>query len=209
MSQEIALTWCSLSLRWRSSAKVWQRRSDNGRNINYITQLKGVTHWICVNMFGAFFEIHLLGVINMKNYKHILLATDFSEYSETAAKRAAELASRYKAKLTLLHVFSHYPQDIPNDWIAHEDVAPTKYLTKRAEEALADLAAQLELKDISRKVVISTSSTKHEIVDFAREHNVDLIVMGSHGRHGLSAILGTVTNGILHSAPCDVLVVRM
>ncbi len=145
----------------------------------------------------------------MKNYKHILLATDFSQSSKAAAKRAAELASRYEAKLTLLHVFAHYPEDIPNDWIAPEDEAPTSYLSERAEKALVDLAAQLQLKDISREIVFSTSSTKHEIVDFARKHNADLIVVGSHGRHGLSAILGSVTNGVLHGAPCDVLVVRV
>ena len=145
----------------------------------------------------------------MKNYQHILLATDFSEYSKAAANRAAELASLYKAKLTLLHVFAHYPEDIPNDWIGPEDVPPGKYLSKRAEKELANLAEQLKLKDISQEIVFSTSSTKHEIVGFAKEHKTDLIVVGSHGRHGLGAMLGSVVNGVLHGAPCDVLVVRM
>jgi universal stress protein A len=144
----------------------------------------------------------------MKSYKHILLATDFSECSEAAAKRAAELASLYQAKLTLLHV-AHFPEYISNDWIAPEDVAPRSYLSKRAEKALADLATQLQLTDISWETVFSTSSTKHEIVDFARGHNNDLIVVGTYGRHGLSALLGSVANGVLHGAPCDVLAVRM
>ena len=144
----------------------------------------------------------------MKSYKHLLLATDFSECSEAAAKRAAELASCFQAKLTLLHV-AHYPEYLSDDWIAPGDVAPSSHLSERAEKALADLATQLQLTDISWETVFSTSSTKREIVDYARENNIDLIVVGTHGRHGLAALLGSVANGVLHGAPCDVLAVRM
>ncbi|MEE9491992.1 MAG: universal stress protein [Gammaproteobacteria bacterium] len=49
---------------------------------------------------------------------------------------------------------------------------------------------------------------KSGIVSWAREHNTDLIIMGSHGRHGLERLLGSVSSSVLHQSPCDVLVVR-
>lgn len=67
----------------------------------------------------------------MENYRHILLVTDFSEYSEAVVKYAAKLASDFKAQLTLLHVLVYFPEDIPSDWIVPEGVAPTQYLNTR------------------------------------------------------------------------------
>ena len=52
-------------------------------------------------------------------------------------------------------------------------------------------------------------SPKTEIVRVANEHKVDLIIVGSHGRHGLALLLGSTANGVLHHATCDVLAVRL
>jgi len=61
---------------------------------------------------------------------------------------------------------------------------------------------------VVQEVRFSMGSAKHEIVRFAREQNIDLIVAATHGRHGITAILGSTTIGVMHSAPCDVLAVR-
>lgn len=55
----------------------------------------------------------------------------------------------------------------------------------------------------------SAGAAKHEIVEFARRDGVDLIVIGSHGLHGPAVLLGSTTDGVLHRAPCDVLLVRV
>ena len=62
----------------------------------------------------------------MKTYQHILLATDFSDAGEAAARRAVELAGCCDAKLSLLHVVDYFPEDMPVDYVNPEAVAPTE-----------------------------------------------------------------------------------
>lgn len=144
----------------------------------------------------------------MDGYQHILLATDCSEMSNAAARRAAKLAQQYNATLTILHVVDYFPEDLPVEWIAPENVDPAGYLTDKAGAALTDLAKQLGVADARREVVMSSRAARHEIVRVAREWHADLIVVGSHGRRGVAALLGSTANGVLQSAPCDVLAVR-
>lgn len=144
----------------------------------------------------------------MKNYRKILCATDFSRNCRAAAERAAEMAGRYDAKLTLLHVVEYFPEDRSNDAIAPEDADPEVYRTEKALASLAKLADELGHADAAREVAFTTGSARHAIVDFAREHSADLIVIATHGRHGLAHILGGTAYGVMHGAPCDVLAVR-
>jgi len=144
----------------------------------------------------------------MNTYQDILLATDFSDAGEAAARQAVELARCFDAKLTLLHVVDYFPEDMPVDYVNPEDVDPTEYLAKRSRESLAQLARRLGCEDAQQEVIFTTHSAKHEVVQFAEQHAVDLIVVGSHGHHGLSVMLGSTTDGILHRAHCDVLAVR-
>jgi universal stress protein A len=144
----------------------------------------------------------------MNTYQHILLATDFSELSERVADRAADLAGRCEAELVLLHVIEHFPEDIPIDAIAPEDVDCKEYLTTQAHTALKELAQRLGREDVRRVVKLSTRSARAEILQFARESGVDLIVLGAHGGHGLSDLLGSTASAVVQGAPCDVLAVR-
>lgn len=144
----------------------------------------------------------------MKHYKNILLASDFSPAGEVAAKRAAALARRIDARLTLLHVIDYFPEDMPVDSINPENQDPAEYLSQRSREQLAKLAAHLGLPDARQEVIFSTRSAKREIVEFAKRDHTDLIVLGSHGHRGLSALLGSTADGILHRSACDVLAVR-
>jgi len=145
----------------------------------------------------------------MAEYKKILVALDFSRSAELVAQRAKEIAERNRAELTLLHVCEYMP---PID-LAYEPVVMPEWdikdeaLLEQAEAQLKRLADKLRLGDARRQVVLGIA--KADIVSIAREQQVDLIVLGSHGRHGISRLLGSTANNVLHNAPCDVLAVRI
>ncbi len=139
----------------------------------------------------------------MANYRHILLATDFSKPSEVAALRAAGLAKHYGARLSVLHVVNYVPPgyvrvDLPE--------ASEAGLTERAEKKLADWTKGLGLKVANQWIEVG--SAKREIVRIGKDNDVDLIVVGSHGERGLALLVGSTTSGVLHEAACDVLSVR-
>jgi universal stress protein A len=144
----------------------------------------------------------------MESYRNILCAIDFSPSSEAAVDRAASLARDTGAQLTLLHVVEYFPVDRSNEQIAPENTDPQQYRMNRAHELLADQARRLGEIESLQEVVVSEHSAKHEIVRFAKERQMDLIVVASHGRHGISALLGSTATGVLHTASCDVLAVR-
>jgi universal stress protein A len=144
----------------------------------------------------------------MEDYKNMVCATDFSDNCRMAAERATDMARRYDAQLTLLHVVEHFPEDRANVAIAPEDVDPAAYREQRARNALEELARHLDYGKLVQEIRFSTCSAKHEIVCFAEERNTDLIVIASHGCQGITAILGSTAYGVAHSSPCDVLTVR-
>jgi universal stress protein A len=144
----------------------------------------------------------------MQGYQRILCATDFSSHSETAARCAAQLAERYGAQLSLLHVIEYFPVDRSNEMIAPEDVDPASYREQRAKAELAQFAERLVHKDVKQEVVFSDHSAKHAIARYAEERQADLIVLATHGHHGITALLGSTANGLVHDASCDVLLVR-
>ena len=146
----------------------------------------------------------------MESYKHILCAMDFSEHCEAAAKRAADAARHHGAKLTLLHVVEYFPEDRSNVDIAPEDVDPRAYREQKALAALQGFSRQLgyDYDKLAQEVRFSTNSAKHEIVEFAKLQGADLIVLATHGRHGIGSMLGSTACAVTHNAPCDVLTVR-
>ena len=144
----------------------------------------------------------------MKNYQHILCPTDFSSHCRLAMERAGELAGHYGARLTLLHVIDYFPEEIPNDWIPPEDQDPKQYLVERAREMLDQVAEELQLAEAGREVRLTDHSAKYEITNYAADTGADLIVMSSHAHHGIFTLLGSTAAGVVHTAPCDVMVVR-
>lgn len=139
----------------------------------------------------------------MSNYNHILLPTDFSEQSEAAAARAAELAKSCGARLSVLHVVDYAP---PGYIRVDAPEASAQELADRARGALADWTKKLGLETTNQWVEVGPS--KREILKIAKDNDVDLIVLGSHGERGLTRLLGSTTNAVLHEAHCDVLSVR-
>ena len=145
----------------------------------------------------------------MKAYQKILLPIDFSRHSDSAGLRACELARFYQAHLTLLHVVEYYPEDIPVETVRPENLDAGVYLEKRAQESLDKLIAKLGYPDSSAAVILSSHGAKHEISAYAKSQDTDLIVIGSHGRHGLASLLGSTAEGVLHRVDCDVLAVSL
>ena len=141
----------------------------------------------------------------MSEYAHLLVPTDFSTHSENAALRAKALAAVFEARITLMHVVDYAPPA----YISAElpgDIGTPEALARRARDELAEWAPRVGLGDVERVVVVGTP--KHEIVDYASAHGVDLIVIGTSGMGAMKRLLGSTTNRVLHDAPCDVLSVQ-
>ena len=144
----------------------------------------------------------------MNNYQHILLAADFSEHGEIVAQKARYLATKYQAKLSVIHIVDNLPiSDAAYGPVIPFDIDLNEQLLNAATKRLAELGKQLSIpKD---RQFLEMGSAKLEIVATAEEQHADLIVVGSHGRHGLALLLGSTANGVLHHAKCDVLAVRL
>jgi universal stress protein A len=140
----------------------------------------------------------------MLKYKHILLAIDFYEGSDYVAKKAYELAKQMGAKLSIVHVVEMvYGYGYP--FAGSVDLE--EQLAIEAKKNLNKLADELSIGEHDRYTEIGVS--KIEIDRVAEEVGADLIVLGSHGRHGIGLLLGSTANAVVNSALCDVLTVRI
>lgn len=144
------------------------------------------------------------------NVQRILFPTDFSELSKAAEKAACDLSDQFGAELHVLHVLHDFFLTMPQTAAAL--LIPPKALDDAityAEEEVQKIppSAWATGKKVIRAVRIG--STWDTIVQYAKETAIDLIVMGSHGRTGLShVLLGSVAERVVQHAPCSVLTVR-
>ncbi|MEH6471831.1 MAG: universal stress protein [Halopseudomonas sp.] len=140
------------------------------------------------------------------SYQHILLAVDLTEESKQVANKAVALAQQSGCTLSLIHVIEPlsfaYGGDVPMDLSTIQE-----QLDEHAQQRLDEFSAQLPVE--IKQVHVVSGHTESEIHRIAKETEIDLIVVGSHGRHGLSLLLGSTANGVLHGAKCDVLAVRV
>lgn len=140
-------------------------------------------------------------------YKHILVAVDFTEECHPVIQRAQALAGTCQARLSLVHVVEPmamaFGGDVPMDLSMLQ-----QQQFDQARERLDTVAGQYpELFSDQRH--LAYGQPRQEIHRLAEEQQCDLIVVGSHGRHGLALLLGSTANDVLHGAPCDVLAVRL
>lgn len=145
----------------------------------------------------------------MSNYSHILAAIDFSAAADQVLNKASEIASRNNARLGLLHVVEYLPPIdsafdpmLAGNWMLDENS-----LMENARQSLEKLCERHGLNDAELEVQLGTP--KHEITRYAKEHQCDLVIMASHGRHGLNILLGSTANAVLHAMPCDILTVKV
>ena len=143
----------------------------------------------------------------MKNYQNILCVIDLSSENREIVNRAAEMAKHYGAKLNLLHVVEHLPSEVTTNIVLPENESIEDHLMASAREELDKLKSEMGLSDAT--VSVELGSTKNKIVDIAKSDGIDLIIMGRHGRHGISRLLGSTANAVLHHAPCDVLAIMV
>lgn len=140
----------------------------------------------------------------MAKYQKSLIAVDLSQESSEVIERG--LAVSNGCNVSLLHVIEPltfaYGGDIPMDLSEVQE-----QLQSQAQEKLHNLAEQHGIKTDDCQVVVGQPASEiHRIAD---EAEVDLIIVGSHGRSGLALLLGSTSNGVLHGANCDVLAVRV
>jgi len=144
----------------------------------------------------------------MSVYKQILVATDFSDVNRLAVKRASLLAKQDNCVLILLHVIEHFPTDSgPLSSVFQYNVEPDDALAQHVRTKLHELKHTLDYQDVQTEFRITSKSARHEILRFAKAHEVDLIVVAPHGQ-GIIGTLGSTATGVLNNATCDVLAVR-
>jgi universal stress protein A len=141
----------------------------------------------------------------MREYKKILACLDLTDGSERIAERAKDLAGRCGAQIILLHVVEYVPVE-PMGEALLPAVQIEGELVERATKRIAELAARTGLDTAER--LVHAGNIKSEVVRIAQERGIDLIVLGSRERHGLSIMFNQTEDTVLHASPCDVLAVR-
>jgi nucleotide-binding universal stress UspA family protein len=142
----------------------------------------------------------------MPTYKHLLLATDFSEASTHASELAARIAERLGAMVTIAHVYDstpfHLGHALPPQQLAEG-------LSASAATRLDDVRKEhFPAASNVRTLAIDAESAAAAVSEQARGSGVDLVVVGTRGRSGLARLLiGSVADSIVRLSPCDVLTV--
>lgn len=137
--------------------------------------------------------------------KHILACIDFSEQSKRAVDEVGQYARANGSKVTLIHISDPHafipPQAVLEPRSATDERAPEAELAKLRDQHLGDLQVAL--------VVLSDHSPARAICEYAEKHDVDLIVVGSHGRGGMEHwLIGSVAERVVRHATANVYVVR-
>ncbi len=136
------------------------------------------------------------------SYTHILIATDLSDITDKLLKKGTQIGWLFEAKISLLHVVN----SLPIYGYSSHVVEVESELAVEAEKELNKLGQQFNIP--TEDTYIRTGSATNIILEFAKEHGVDLIIVGSHGRSGLSRLLGSCASGIVHGAERDVFVMH-
>lgn len=142
----------------------------------------------------------------MSAYKKVLVAIDLTEEAPQVLNKAKAISGAHGAELMLVHVVEPvgyaYGGDIPMDLTELQD-----QLDKAAKEQLGKYGDEYGVTKENQ--VVTVGRPESEIHRLAKEQDVDLVIVGSHGRKGFQLLLGSTANGVLHGTECDVLAVRI
>ncbi len=142
----------------------------------------------------------------MSGYQKVLIAIDLSDESTRVVARGRAIAEGSNAEVHLIHVIEPlsfaYGGDIPMDFSGIQDE-----IHQQATAQLQRFAQSNNIDAHHQHIVLGKPEV--EIHTLAEEQGIDLVVVGSHGRHGFALLLGSTANGVLHGAKCDVLAVRV
>jgi nucleotide-binding universal stress UspA family protein len=141
--------------------------------------------------------------------RRILFPTDFSEPAEHAWLFALQFAQDFSAEVHVLHVVAPPPR-LTEAYSMNFD--PEKFaavLTAEAQTSLDRLVEGAKARNLTFQQEVRIGVDFREIIDYARKHQIDLIVMATHGRTGLAhALVGSVAEKVVRKAPCPVLTVK-
>jgi nucleotide-binding universal stress UspA family protein len=147
----------------------------------------------------------------MIEIKNILAATDFSASSQIALTYARALARQFGATLHVLHVIERPLSDSTNAIGAVGLMGELQTALEAAERArLDDVITADDRRTLHATAVLRKLDTPaHAIVEYAQSEHIDLIVIGTRGRHGLAhVVMGSVAERVVRTAPCPVLTIR-
>ena len=142
------------------------------------------------------------------NVNRVLVPTDFSEASQVALEYAVAVAEAFEASLHLLHVVERLPSDV---WQSSSAVPAGLYeeVERGAREGVNRLLTEQQRTRLRVQSAVQAGKPFLEIIRYARDHDIDLIVMGTHGRGPVVQLLmGSVAEKVVRKAPCPVLTVR-
>jgi nucleotide-binding universal stress UspA family protein len=140
--------------------------------------------------------------------RKILCPTDFSHYTDAALSYASALAAESGATLYIVHVDEYRDASAAlGEAALNYDAAWTATDRSEVRQHLEQVKPTVSRVDYEHRYL--EGGPIHEIIEFAAREQIDLIVMGSHGRTGLSRLLmGSVAEGVARRAPCPVLIVK-
>jgi universal stress protein A len=142
----------------------------------------------------------------MPRYKKLLTLVDLSNDSDSVAQAARDLAATFGAAIVILHVVEYIPIETMGESLMPA-VQFEDEMLGGARDRLEKLVARLGLEHAA--VRVEAGNTKAEILRVAADESADLIVLGSHERHGLAILLNQTEDTVLHAAHCDVLAIRL
>lgn len=144
----------------------------------------------------------------MITFKKILCPIDYSDCSAKALRYAAGLALRDSARLYLMHVIDKRIYDYGGP-IYEVQPSPDEETIAHLKEKLTESVPKEISGDIEVETIVTVGVPANEIVSAAEEKGVDIIVMGTHGRTGIShVVMGSVAENVVRKAVCPVLTVR-
>lgn len=145
---------------------------------------------------------------------NILVPTDFSLTSERAMSMAVEIAKKYSSKILLIHVFNDFKIEDALQWTSYVSTTKTEIeiredISNRAYDELDDFIKKFPVGDLKIEPRVIEDHPHRGVIATAEDENIDLIVMGTHGRTGVAHLLmGSTAEKVVRAAPCPVLTVK-
>jgi nucleotide-binding universal stress UspA family protein len=141
--------------------------------------------------------------------KSILVPTDFSDASAGPMKYALALAEAFGARLHILHVLDNALAAWEAEGLIEPPADYFRTIEESARKRMSQVLTESQKAAFKVHIELRTGSPYAEIVQYADEQHIDLIVMGTHGRGGVAhMLLGSVAEKVVRKAPCPVLTVR-
>ncbi len=144
----------------------------------------------------------------MHDYKKFLVAIDFSDSKNKVVKQAKHLAQIFNAELHAIHVLDNIPMpDMPYGTLISLETPSDDIMLQTEKNKFIHTCESMEILPSTRWLIWGTP--QDEITRLAQQERFDLIIIGSHGRHGLAMLMESTAKNVIFHAECDVLTVHL